>query len=78
MTDWAVVANWFKYWKAQGMMKVYAQAYHNLVPHGKEVKADVAQLVEDWDDQKFFITGQDFARIMQLALPLPSEEVFLQ
>ena len=22
--DWEVVATWFKYWKAQGMMKVYA------------------------------------------------------
>ena len=24
LADWNVVATWFKYWKAQGMMKVYA------------------------------------------------------
>ena len=32
-TDWAVVANWFKFWKDQGMMKVYGQAFRNFRSH---------------------------------------------
>jgi len=29
--DWATLQGWYKYWKAQGTMKVYSTAYKNAL-----------------------------------------------
>ena len=29
-SDWTLVTNWGKYWKGQGEMKVYQEAYKNF------------------------------------------------
>jgi len=47
--DWAVVAEWFKFWKDQGMMKVYSTMYHNLVPHMADVKTHMSYLKDHWN-----------------------------
>lgn len=39
-SDWAVVQNWFKYWKAQGEMHVYSIAYRNLMKNAPTLKSD--------------------------------------
>lgn len=42
--DFAVLSNWFKGWKAQGEMKIYSIAYHNLLEHMSEIKADISTM----------------------------------
>jgi len=48
-TDWAQVGTWFKYWKAQGEMKVYGTAYKNVVGNMSTIKADAKVLEGDFD-----------------------------
>lgn len=48
-SDWAIVGNWFKYWKAQGEMKVYSTAYKNVVGNMATIKADVKLLETSFD-----------------------------
>jgi len=68
--DFAVVGNWFKYWKAQGTMKVYSTAYKNVVGNMPTIKADVAVLETDYDAKDYFGTAVEASTIAKIALPL--------
>jgi len=41
--------NWFKYWKAQGEMKVYSTAYKNVVGNMSTIKDDSSKLETAYD-----------------------------
>ena len=56
------------------MMKVYQQAYHNLVPHMKDAKTILGKTSDDFDSHNFFDSGDDFASFMKLALPYQAVE----
>merc|ERR1712151_1315133 len=70
-TDWAVVANWWKYWKGQGEMKVYSTAYKNLVGNMAEVKADAQKINDDFYTSNYQSAAYDAGTLAKLALPMP-------
>lgn len=70
--DIATVGTWFKYWKAQGEMKVYGTAYKNVVGNMPTIKTDVAKLETDYDGQNFYGVGADVSGIAVIALPKPT------
>jgi len=73
-SDWAIVGNWFKYWKAQGEMKVYSTAYKNIVGNMAEIKTDVKTLEGFFDKKDWFDSAVEASTIAKLALPLPAAE----
>lgn len=75
--DIAVTADWFKYWKSQGEMKVYSTAYKNVVGQMETIKTDVDALSTDYDAGDYFGTANMAASIAKIALPVPASE-FLQ
>lgn len=70
--DWDVVGNWFKYWQAQGMTKVYAKAYHNAVTNMATVKSDVAMMTADYDKRDYYTTAVAASTLAKMLLPVPS------
>jgi len=70
-TDFAVVANWWKYWKGQGEMKVYQEAYKNLMGNMPTIKTDASTLSADFEAGDMVGAGFEAGEIAKLALPLP-------
>ena len=70
--DYAVMVNWFKYWKGQGEMKVYQTAYTNVMHNMPAIKQDVATLELNWDAHNMYGVGIMAEVIAVLALPLPA------
>merc|ERR1712151_46899 len=69
--DFAVVANWWKYWKAQGELKVYQEAYRNLMTSMPTIKSDAATLSADYSAGDYIGAGFEAGEIAKTALPLP-------
>ena len=61
-------------------MKVYAQAYHNLIPHMADVKTILHKNHDDFGNRLFFESGTDVSQLLKMALPVPAfePEEFLQ
>jgi len=74
--DFAVVANWWKYWKGQGELKVYQEAYKNLMTSMPTIKSDAATLSADWGAGDFIGAGFEAGEIAKTALPLPGLGTF--
>lgn len=68
--DFDVVTSWFKYWKAQGEMKVYSTAYKDIVGNMAEFKTDYSTLRGDYDSKDWNAVGKDASVIAKLALPV--------
>ena len=73
--DWATLANWYKYWKAQGSMKVYSTAYKNALANMAEIKADAKKITVEYDSGDFYSSAKDAFTIARIALPLPPSTV---
>ena len=75
--DFAVVQNWFKYYKAQGEMKVYSTLYRNVVANMSTVTADAKQLESYFDKKDWYDAAVMASTIAKIALPVvgdsPSE-----
>ena len=74
--DFDTTAAWFKYWKAQGEMKVYSTAYKNVVAHMTEIKADASKISDDYNANDYFKAAADVSSICKIALPVQTD--FLQ
>jgi len=70
--DFEVVANWFKYWKGQGEMKVYSTAYKNIVGNMPHIKDDASKISADFSSGNFYQAAWDSADIARTALPTPA------
>jgi len=55
--DWALVGNWFKYWKGQGEMKVYQAAYKNFSGNYKAIADEANDVTHSFDVKDFFGAG---------------------
>jgi len=69
--DWALVSNWFKYWKGQGEMKVYQEAYKNFSGNYPAISSDANTLSADFKAGDFAGTGKSACDIAQIVLPSP-------
>jgi len=76
--DFAVVGNWFKYWKSQGEMKIYQSAYKNILGNMATLKADAGKIDDDWHANDFVGVGEDAGAIAKIALPVPTAQEYLQ
>jgi len=52
--DFDTTANWFKYWKAQGEMKVYSTAYKNVIAHMDEIKTEASKIDTDYTAKDYY------------------------
>ena len=68
--DHDVVANWFKYWKSQGEMKVYSTAYRNVVSNMSDIKTISKDIETKYDAQDYYNTAVDVSSIAKIALPV--------
>ena len=73
-TDFHTLGNWFKFWKAQGEMKVYSTAYKNVVGNMAAIKADVKTLEGYFDSQDWYDAAKEASTIAKIALPVSSFE----
>jgi len=73
--DFQVMANWWKYWKGQGELKVYQTAYKNLMSQMPTIKADASTLSADFEAKDYIGAGVMAGDIAKMALPLPGLEV---
>ena len=73
-TDFQAVGNWYKFWKAQGEMKVYSTAYKNVVGNMAAIKADVQTLEGYFDNQDWYNAAKEASVIAKTALPVSSFE----
>jgi hypothetical protein len=73
--DFDVVANWFKFWKSQGEMKVYQTAYKNIVGNMSTLKADADKISNEYTSGDFYATADTAAEIAKLALPVQAAEL---
>ena len=55
-------------------MKVYATAYHNLIPNMATVKTHFADVRTHWDAKDFYNACYDMSYIFKMALPVVAEE----
>merc|ERR1719464_904062 len=53
--DWGLVANWFKYWKGQGEMKVYQEAYKNFSQNYQTIANDANKVSGDFSSQSHLL-----------------------
>merc|ERR1711953_338497 len=70
-SDWALVSNWFKYWKGQGEMKVYQEAYKNFSGNYPTISNDANTLSADFSAGDFFGAGRAANWTALLVLPSP-------
>jgi hypothetical protein len=74
LADYQAVGGWYKYWKAQGTLKVYQSAYTNALHNMAAIKADYQQLSSDYDSGDWFGTATQASTIAKIALPMPAAE----
>ena len=71
--DFDKTAAWFKYWKAQGEMKVYSTAYKNVIAHMDEIKVDAGHISDDYYAHDYYKAAADVSSICKVALPVAAE-----
>jgi hypothetical protein len=69
--DWALVANWFKYWKGQGEMRVYQTAYKNFSQNYQEIANDASKVSDDFSRSNYWQVGYDANVLALKVLPAP-------
>ena len=69
--DWALVGNWFKYWKGQGEMKVYQTAYKNFSQNYQTIANDANKVSADFSSQSYWQAGFDANVLALTVLPAP-------
>merc|ERR1719464_299690 len=69
--DWGLVANWFKYWKGQGEMKVYQEAYKNFSQNYQTIANDANKVSGDFSSQSYWQAGADANHLALTVLPSP-------
>jgi hypothetical protein len=52
--DWGLVSNWFKYWKGQGEMKVYQEAYKNFSSNYQTIADDAGHVSDDFKRSNYW------------------------
>jgi len=70
-SDWAQVSNWFKYWKGQGEMKVYSEAYKNFSQNYNKIASDAGVVSDDFKANNFYGAGAAAAVVALEVLPSP-------
>jgi len=70
-SDWGLVTNWFKYWKGQGEMKVYQEAYKNFSSNYAQIAADAGHLSDDFTANRYNAAGRDANTVALEVLPAP-------
>merc|ERR1711982_262947 len=73
--DFAVIANWYKFWRGQGEMKVYQTAYKNIVGNMSTLKADADKISNEYTSGDFYAPADTAAEIAKLALPVQAAEL---
>jgi len=56
-SDWTLVTNWGKYWKGQGEMKVYQEAYKNFSGNYQAISDNAGKLTHAFDAKDYFGAG---------------------
>jgi len=75
--DFQPAENWFKFWKGQGEMKVYQEAYKNVANNFAQISSQASELSDAYTSGDFFSVGKDAATIAVEVLPQQAAE-FLQ
>jgi len=71
-SDWALVSNWFKYWKGQGEMKVYQEAYKNFSGNYANIVADAGRISDFFGKNNYYEAGHYANSVALEVLPYPT------
>ena len=72
LADRDVIGGWYSYWRNQGEMKVYQNAYKNVLSNFDEIKSIANGIADKYDAHDYYGAAVAASSIAKIALPLPA------